>query len=319
MALPVVVGAGALSGALVLLWSSVGGDRRLSRRAARNLQAGFDLSAAPKAATLAVGDMARAHVLSAPASERVVVPAAERFVRIVRRYTPVGAVEKLNARISMAGMASRWPLERTLAAKFLLGGFGLFFGLLMMSSGSKIGLLYGLASPLVLFRAPDILLKMKADERQRSIRVALPDTLDQVTVCVEAGLAFEGALARAARTGTGPLADELVRTLQDVQLGVPRREALQRLMERNSAVEELRHFVQAVIQAEGYGVPIARVLRVQSAELREKRRQAAEERAMKVGIKMLFPLVVCILPTVFIVILGPAVFRLVDSLSSTSM
>jgi tight adherence protein C len=145
--------------------------------------------------------------------------------------------------------------------------------------------------------------------------VALPDTLDQVTVCVEAGLGFEGALARAARSGSGPLADEIVRTMQDIQLGVPRKDALRRLGDRNG-VEELRRFVLAVVQAEGYGVPIARVLRLQAAELREKRRQSAEEHAQKIGIKLLFPLVTCILPTVFIVILGPAIIGLMNGLAT---
>lgn len=313
MAAEVVFGAGAVSGAAVLLWSSVAGGRRVGKRAAKNLQVGFD-----------VVDM-REHVLAAPASERVVLPFMERMAKQARRLTPAGAIDKLNTRIAMAGMASSWPLERTLAAKFLLGGVGAFFAALLFMTGHPIAMLYGLALPLVLFRGPDLVLKMKAGERQRALRLALPDTLDQLTVCVEAGLAFEGAMARAARTGDasgsggrgGPLAEELVRTLQDVQLGVPRREALQRLIDRND-VDELRQFVQAVIQAEAYGVPMARVLRVQSAELREKRRQAAEERAMKVGIKMLFPLVLCILPTVFIVILAPAVFRLVDALSGSA-
>ena len=318
MAAEVVIGAGAVSAAAVLLWSSVAGGRRVSRRASKNLQVGFD-----------VVDM-REHVLAAPASERVVLPFVERMAKRARRLTPAGAVEKLNTRIAMAGMSASWPLERTLAAKFLLGAVGCVFAALFFLTGHPIAMLYGLALPLVFFRGPDLILKMKAGERQRAIRLALPDTLDQITVCVEAGLAFEGAMARAAKTGDaaagaaagarargGPLADELVRTLQDVQLGVPRREALQRLIDRND-VDELRHFVQAVIQAEGYGVPIARVLRVQAAELREKRRQAAEERAQKVGIKMLFPLVLCILPTVFIVILAPAVFRLVDALSGSA-
>ena len=233
---------------------------------------------------------------------------------LTRRLTPASAVESLNARILRAGMSSRWPLERTLAAKFLLGAFGAVFGLLFVTSGKFVSVLFGLVLPVFGFFGPDLVLRAKAKERQKRIRVSMPDTLDQITVCVEAGLGFEAAMARAARTGDGPLADELLRTLQDVQLGVPRREAIARLGERND-VDELRHFVHAIVQAEGFGVPMARVLRVQSSELRDKRRQEAEERAMKVSIKMLFPLVFCILPTTFIVILAPAIIRLAASLT----
>jgi tight adherence protein C len=204
-------------------------------------------------------------------------------------------------------------VDRVLAAKFLLSAFGALLGLLLVSSGNALATIYGLVLPVAGFWGPDLMLGAQGKRRQREIRVALPDTLDQVTVCVEAGLGFEAALARAARSGSGPLADEIVRTMQDIQLGVPRKDALRRLGDRNG-VEELRRFVLAVVQAEGYGVPIARVLRLQSAELREKRRQRAEEHAQKIGIKLLFPLVTCILPTVFIVILGPAIIGLMDTL-----
>lgn len=303
-----VVGASAVSAAAVLLWWTVFGDRRVGRRVARNLKSGR---------ITPVTDI-REQILAAPASERVVMPAARRLALAARRLTPTGVVEKLNNRIQMAGMSSRWPVERTLAAKFILGACGVLLGLSLASTGRALAMAYGLALPLIAFSAPDVVLRLKAKTRQQQIRVSLPDTLDQITVCVEAGLAFESAMARAATTGTGPLADELVRTLQDVQLGVPRREAMRRLSERNE-VDELRQFVQAIVQAEEHGVPIARVLRIQAAELREKRRQAAEERAMKVGIKMLFPLVICILPTVFIVILAPAIFGLVDSLGGNRL
>ena len=214
----------------------------------------------------------------------------------------------------MAGMSSQWPVDRTLTAKVVLAAVGAVFGVLLLGSGG-LGVLVGVAAPFALYNAPDLLLRTKAQDRQTRIRVALPDTLDQITVCVEAGLGFEAAMARAARTGDGPLADEVVRTLQDIQLGVPRREAMRALSERND-VDELRQFVTAIVQAEGYGVPIAKVLRIQASELRDKRRQAAEERAMKISIKLLIPLVFCVLPCVFIVILAPALLSLVHSLGT---
>lgn len=302
----VVMGSLALSGSGVVLWWSVAGDRRRRGRAARNLRAG-----------LGPATDLRHQLLELPASERVVVPLATRVALTVRRVTPSGMVERLNAKILLAGKAGEWPVDRVLTAKLLLGVVGTLLGLLLLSSGNALAMLYGLVLPPASFFGPDLLLGAQGKKRQRQIRVALPDTLDQVTVCVEAGLGFEAALARAGRSGEGPLAEEIVRTMQDIQLGVPRKDALRRLADRNG-VEELRRFVSAVIQAEGYGVPIARVLRLQAAELREKRRQAAEEHAQKISIKLLFPLVLCILPTVFIVILGPAIFSLMDTLGGTS-
>lgn len=296
-----ILGAAAVSGGALCLWWSVAGDRRLRGRAAENLRVGLRTDV-------------RDQVLAAPASDRAQVPLLERVAHVARRLTPAGAIDGLNRRIMRAGMSSSWPVDRTLAAKLILGGVGAVLGLLLMTGGTAAGVLFGLSLPMLMFFAPDEILRLKAVERQKRIRIALPDTLDQITVCVEAGLGFEGALARAARTGDGPLAEEIVRTLQDVQLGVPRKEAMRGLADRN-AVDELKQFVLAIIQAEGFGVPIARVLRIHANELREKRRQAAEERAMKISVKMLLPLVTCILPTVFIVMIGPAIFELAGSLS----
>ena len=294
----VVVGAAAIGTAAVGMWWSVGGDRRAHSRAVANLRSGLDVAAVR---------------LAAPASERVAAPALERLAERARRVTPAAAVVSLNRKIAMAGMSSQWTVERTLAWKALLGGIGLALGLVLLASGSTFGVVYGLMVPLTLFLLPDVVLRARGRDRQHQLRIALPDTLDQITVCVEAGLGFEAAMARSARTGSGPLAEELVRTLQDVQLGVARKEALRALGDRND-VDELRQFTQAIIQAEGYGVPIGRVLRIQASELRDKRRKTAEEKAMKVSVKMLFPLILCILPCVFIVMLGPSVIRLIDAL-----
>ncbi|MDQ3642614.1 MAG: type II secretion system F family protein, partial [Actinomycetota bacterium] len=144
--------------------------------------------------------------------------------------------------------------------------------------------------------------------RQLLIGNELPDVLDQLTICVESGLGFDSALARIARSGNGPLAQEVTLLLQELRVGVPRREALGNMLARTD-VPELRQFVNAMIQADSYGVPISRVLRSQAEEQREKRRFRAEERAMKLPVKVIFPLVFCILPVVFIVVLGPAYVR----------
>jgi tight adherence protein C len=161
---------------------------------------------------------------------------------------------------------------------------------------------------------PDVLLYGRAAERMDAIRLALPDTLDQLTISVEAGLGFDAALQRVANSGSGPLAEELHRTVNEITVGIPRAQAFRHLLDRTD-VPELRAFVVALQQAEQYGLPTARVLRVQSAELRVKRRQRAEERAMKMPVKIVFPLVVCIFPALFIVLLGPALIRIIRTFS----
>jgi tight adherence protein C len=159
--------------------------------------------------------------------------------------------------------------------------------------------------------APDLIIGRRADDRQREIERTLADALDQITVCVEAGLSFEAAVARIA-DGSGPLAEELSRVLQDIHIGIPRDGALANLLERTD-VADIRSFVHAFSHGERYGIPIAKVLRAQSAEMRDKRRQRAEERAMKIPVKLVFPLTLCILPALFVVVAGPAVVRISHS------
>ena len=301
MQVRLLFGAAAVAAGIVCALRLLVADRHVRSKAVKNLRLGLAVEVADYAVTVPGSSPDVAHM--------------ERLVEVVGRVTPKRVTDDLNRRITRAGMASTWPLYRTLALKVILGALGLVIGLLVMTRAGGSGIALGLILPLAFFLAPDQILLMKVNERQKRIRVALPDTLDQITVCVEAGLGLEGAMARTARTGTGPLAEELVRTLQDVQLGVPRQDAMRALGDRNG-VTELRQFVQAIVQADAYGVPIARVLRIHSNELRDKRRQEAEERAMKISIKMLFPLVTCILPTVFIVMVGPAIFQIVDAISN---
>jgi len=206
-------------------------------------------------------------------------------------------------------------LERLLAVKVLLGMLFATVAWYLVapdSTGSLLLVLVG-ASAIGYF-LPDLLVRSRATERQQAIEQALPDALDQLTMSVEAGLGFEGALGRAAQVGEGPLADEFIRVLQEIQIGVSRREALRNLADRSS-VADLRNFIFAVIQSESYGLPIADVLRVQASELRLKRHQRAEERALKIPVKIVFPLVFCIFPTLFIVLLGPAAIRIWRALS----
>ena len=300
--LVLVFGAALVSLAATVLWRTVAGTRPASASVQRNLMTG-----------LPVHDLRQA-LLQHSASDRAVRPAVERLAERVRRLTPAGRLDALEHKILLAGAPAAFSLERVLAAKVLLGGAGVAFGVLrMLGSPSTLSLILGLVFAGIGFMAPDVFLSGRAQERQVAIQRSIPDTLDQMTVSVEAGLGFEAAMARAGRTGTGPFAQELVRTLQDIQAGMARGEALRALSDRTD-VPELRHFVLAVLQAESYGIPIAQVLRVQAGELRIKRRQEAEERAMKLPIKILFPLILCIFPTLFIVLLGPAGIRISQTL-----
>jgi tight adherence protein C len=162
--------------------------------------------------------------------------------------------------------------------------------------------------------APDLLLRSNAQKRRDAIRQELPNTLDQMLISVQAGLGFEAAMASAAQNGSGPLADEFIRTLQDMQVGRSRKEAYLSMSDRVD-VPDLRSFIRSIVQADAYGIAIAKVLKVQAKEMRMKRRQRAEEHAMKIPVKILFPLIFFIFPTLFIILLGPAVMNIVAAFS----
>ena len=235
--------------------------------------------------------------------------------KIGRRLTPAGYVQKLDHLLSLAGRPANLPLGRVLAAKPALGLAGGLIGLWLSSIGTTpIIKLVGLFILFLGYFIPDLLLYSKGQERQKAMQLELANTLDQMLISVEAGLGFEGAMARAGENGKGPLAEELVRTLQDMQVGRSRRESYLALADRTN-VPELRSFVQAVVQADTYGIAISRVLRVQAKVMRVKRRQRAEEKAMKLPVMILFPLLFFIFPVLFIAILGPAVINTIETFS----
>jgi len=231
------------------------------------------------------------------------------------RLAPGAYVRKLDRLLSLAGRPAAWPLGRILAAKPVLGlaGASLFI-LISMGSPKPIIKLAGLFLLFLGYFVPDLLLYSKGKERQKAMQLELANTLDQMLISVEAGLGFEGAMARAGENGKGPLADELVRTLQDMQVGRSRRESYLALAGRTD-IPELRSFVQAIVQADTYGIAISRVLRIQAKVMRVKRRQRAEEKAMKLPVMILFPLLLFIFPVLFIAILGPAVVNTVVTFS----
>ncbi|MFJ5856179.1 type II secretion system F family protein [Pseudarthrobacter oxydans] len=232
-----------------------------------------------------------------------------------RRLTPPAYVAFLDRLLALAGRPASMPLGKVLGSKLAIGLAGITVGIYLTAIGSTP--LMKLSGLFVLFLGyfiPDLLLYSKGQERQKVMQLELANTLDQMLISLEAGLGFEGAMARAGENGKGPLAEELVRTLQDMQVGRSRRESYTALAERTS-IPELRSFVQAVVQADTYGIAISRVLRVQAKVMRVKRRQRAEEKAMKLPVMILFPLLFFIFPVLFIAILGPAVINTVVTFS----
>lgn len=223
------------------------------------------------------------------------------------RLSPTGLAASLQRRLDLAGNPPAWNADRILAAKGLgllvLGGLGGLYGL-----AHSVGLAVFCAGlgGVIGFFLPDVLLYNTGSKRQAHIQAALPDALDMLTVCVEAGLGFDAALAQVARYTRGPLAAEFARALQEMQIGVARTQALRGMVSRTS-VPELRAFISAIVQASELGITVASVLREQANEMRVKRRQRAEEKAQKVPIKILFPLIFCLFPALFVVVLGPGV------------
>lgn len=298
----VIIGSAAVAFAAVGLIYAVSG-----RRAPRNVLLGPSGSPAP------VPDVRELH-LSQGAGERLLGPAARGIAERVRRISPQGRVEALHQQLEYAGLTTQFPLELVLLAKFVLGAVTLALWLLTPLRSVDYVVVLAPLSTLIAFYLPDYVISKKAATRQAIIQRDLADSLDQITMSVEAGLGFEGAIERVVGTGTGPLNEELRRMLLEMQLGAARSDALRNLADRTD-VPDLRSFVFAIVQSEAYGLPIARVLRVQASELRDKRKQRAEERALKIPVLLIFPLAFGIFPALFVVLLGPAAIRIFRDLS----
>ncbi len=292
---PVVAAAVAVALALPLLgWSLIARPDAGTLQARGNLVRGIDLSVDPSQSSRGGPGLA---------------------ARLSSVLTPRGTVARLNRLAGTAGRPAAWPVPRLVAAKLVLVAIaGSLSALVAGARPGALTCLLAVSVTLVAYFLPELLLHSRGQERQQAIQLELPDTLDQMTIAVEAGLGFESAMARAGANGKGPLAAELVRTLQDIAVGQPRREAYLALAER-TGVPDLRRFIRAVLQADQYGVSIADVLRTQAQEMRLKRRQRAEEKAMQIPVKVIFPLILCILPTLFIVLLGPAVMDIAAAFS----
>lgn len=254
--------------------------------------------------------------LSLPFVERVLKPSVEGMARAMSRVLPASLVADVQKQLVMAGNPMKLNTFLTFwaVAMATFAAMGLMMFAVLPNSLIFQKVMIGASMTALGWMAPRMWLKAQVKARQKLIIKALPDALDLVTTCVEAGLGLDAALARVSEKSSGPLAMELGRMLRDVAMGKLRKEALTEMAER-CGVEELSSFINSVIQAEQLGVGIAQVLRVQSDQLRVKRRQRAEQAAHEAPIKMLFPLVLFIFPAFLMVILGPAAIRIAQSLS----
>lgn len=241
------------------------------------------------------------------------------LTEVSQRLTPNGYAGWLDKQLAGAGRPKEWPLARVIMIKPLLALTGAVLGyLFFLSSPTAPNFLIMLAITTLCYFVPDILIRNRAQKRREAIRLELPNALDQMLIAVQAGLGFEMAMGRAGNNGSGPLADELIRTLQDIQVGRSRKEAYLAMADRID-VPDVRSFIRAVVQADAYGVAIAGVLKAQASDMRIKRKQRAEEHAMKMPVKMLFPLIFFILPTLFIVVLGPSVISIMELFSGGTL
>jgi tight adherence protein C len=252
--------------------------------------------------------------LSRPFWERIVRPFGLGLASLGRRITPIGARDRIERKLVLAGSPAGWDVERIAAIKTI----GTIAGVVLGIWGGSVSNhhLFVLVFPAVFgffgFFGPTAILDRKVEARQTEIRKALPDTMDMLTISVEAGLGFDAALAHVTKNVDGPLSMEIGRMLHEVQLGVSRMDAFKHLAARTD-VEELNGFVMAMVQADLFGVSISKVLRAQAKEQRQKRRQRAERKAMQLPTKLMFPLIFCILPALLTVIAGPGIIRIAHS------
>jgi tight adherence protein C len=247
--------------------------------------------------------------LAQPFWVRVVQPFSGRALKSVTRLTPGDYLERTHRKLLLAGLTSSMRAEEFVIAQAAATGLltvGALAYLVLGHPAARIGLLMVILGPVIGLCLPASWLSRKVTERQGSILKDLPDTLDLLAISVEAGMGFEGAVEIVCQHFNSPLSEEFARTLHEMELGLPRRDAFQNL-KRRTDVPELSNFVLALLQADALGIPIGRVLKTQATEMRAKRRQWAREKAAKLPVKMLFPLMLFIFPAIMVVVLGPAV------------
>lgn len=247
---------------------------------------------------------------------RIVGSATDTLGPLARRLAPKGIRDRLNWKFVQAGNPPGWDADKFLILRLItMFAFPLVAYFAFASVGGVLHIAATVFGAYAGYFGPSIILDGRIEKRQTAIRRALPDTIDLLTLSVEAGLGFDAALRQVLDNVPGELSEEISRTLREMQLGVSRADAFRNLKDRTN-VEELRGFTLAIIQADAFGISIANVLRAQSSSMRLKRKQRTEEAAMKIPVKILFPVVFCVLPTLFIVVLGPGIIRMMDTFFS---
>lgn len=302
-----------MSGVLFLVGGMGAGGLALALLAAALLPAGPGQSGVANALTSIEGSYAQAPALAADTGSSRPGLLPGWAAALAARVSPAGAAGRLQRKLDLAGNPRRWTADRMLAVKgsglVTLGALGGACGLSspgLLVPGAAAGACAG-------FLLPDLVLLNAGQKRQAKLQRALPDALDMLTVCVEAGLGFDAALAQVARNSEGPIAAEFTRALQEMQIGKTRARALRAVVDRTS-VPELRAFVSALVQASDLGIPVAQVLREQSREMRVRRRQRAEEKAQQIGVKITFPLILCLFPALIVIVVGPGLIELAGTL-----
>ena len=258
----------------------------------------------------------RDELLAANFSERAMAPLVGKVGRFLLRFTPLGWAKRAEARLAIAGWFPRidgnsWAAIRVVSVVAALAAFVALQGIL--PAGQKV-MIFGLMAVAGVL-GPESVLTRKITERKEKVARELPDVIDLLVISVEAGLGFEAALGRVVQNVPGELSDEFARMLQETRVGVSRSDAMKALAERTD-VDELNSFILSINQADQFGVSVARMLRVQADEIRVRRRQKVQEKAFAAPVKMTFPLVLCIFPAIFVVLLAPAAMQIVESLSS---
>lgn len=248
-------------------------------------------------------------------ADRVLAPMQGRALSIGKRFAGADATTRIRHKLDLAGNPPKWTVDRVIAFKVMGAVTGLTIGVLLtqlLGAGTSIRILGIAVAVLIGFFGPNLYLYQVAHDRSAKMQRELPDAIDLMTISVESGLGFDAAIQQVAHNTEGPLADELARVLREMQIGASRSDSLRKLADRTT-VPEIRTFVSAMVQADAFGIPIASVLRVQSSEIRVKRRQRAEEKAQQVPVKITVPLIFCILPCLFIAVMGPAVISVMGA------
>jgi tight adherence protein C len=256
----------------------------------------------------------RSQVLERSFAERAFAPIVERVGTLVLRFTPQGWVKRTRERLALAGWQEVLDVNSWAAIRIASLATGIAAAVFAPIDFTGLQRLAALALMIAAgFLFPDAVLNRRIEERRDAMRKELPEILDLLVISVEAGLGFDGALSRVIESVEGEMAMEFARMQAETRVGVSRRVALEHLSERTD-VDELRSFILAMNQADSFGVSISRVLRVQSEEMRTRRRQRAQERAFAAPVKMVFPLVLCVFPAMFVLLIGPAAIQVSDAL-----